>query len=386
MKSPEQLAEKLIRQWENADTREQRLLIPETWPIELPIGRPSAAILKNNLDSVRQHLEQWRKVTNGQVIWEKIHYRDTEEAIEVPMLWRLNKPSEWIDATGSQTIKAEFHKLGRMLSAVAPEFHALLVRQRHLTSAKDETDVIKACELALLLEQNCAAGIPLRALSLAGIDSKFFERHRRLIIKLLDLRFEGLISEIGLEAFLGALNENDHWLLVADLDGAILPFKLMRIRDGELKTTPLTAHNILIVENERCLHQLPSMENTVAILGAGLNLSWMTASWLNEKRLAYWGDIDTWGLTMLASARKHQPSITALLMSEEIYQQYRADKAVIEPEKAGRKPHEGLSTQEAQLYEYLLTDEKGRLEQEFLSPALVSKETLGWAVLQVPFS
>jgi hypothetical protein len=82
MKSPEQLASKLSRQWENPDTREQRLLMPETWPIEIPIGKPSATLLKQNLNEVRQHLDQWRKVPIGQIIWEKISYRDTQETIE----------------------------------------------------------------------------------------------------------------------------------------------------------------------------------------------------------------------------------------------------------------------------------------------------------------
>jgi hypothetical protein len=291
----------------------------------------------------------------------------------------LNKPSDWIEATDSRIIKAEFLKLSHVISAISPCFHSLLIRQRYLSADKEASEIIKACELALKLEQNCASGIPLRALSAAGIDSKFFERSRRLIIKLLDVRFEGLASEIGLEAFLGALNDNDHWLLIADLDGSILPFKQMRIRDSELQTTPLVASNILIVENERCLHQLPHVGGTIAILGAGLNLSWVAASWLNEKSVTYWGDIDTWGLSMLAKARQHQSLLTALLMTETVYQQHHADKAVVEPKTAGSSPPEGLTVQESQLYKRLLKDKKGRLEQEFLSPALVKKEVLSWA-------
>lgn len=291
----------------------------------------------------------------------------------------MNKPSDWIEATDSRIIKAEFLKLSHVISAISPCFHSLLIRQRYLSADKEASEIIKACELALKLEQNCASGIPLRALSAAGIDSKFFERSRRLIIKLLDVRFEGLASEIGLEAFLGALNDNDHWLLIADLDGSILPFKQMRIRDSELQTTPLVASNILIVENERCLHQLPHVGGTIAILGAGLNLSWVAASWLNEKSVTYWGDIDTWGLSMLAKARQHQSLLTALLMTETVYQQHHADKAVVEPKTAGSSPPEGLTVQESQLYKRLLKDKKGRLEQEFLSPALVKKEVLSWA-------
>jgi hypothetical protein len=59
---------------------------------------------------------------------------------------------------------------------------------------------------------------PLRALAIAGNDSKFMERHEALVPKLLDERFKGQPGELGLEAFLDALDEGDHWLLVAPLE------------------------------------------------------------------------------------------------------------------------------------------------------------------------
>lgn len=378
MKSPKQLSDKLARQWQNADIREKRLLELE-WPIELTISKPTATQLKQDIKEVRTHLEQWRNVTVGKVVWDKINYRDTLEAIEIPIVWRLDKPSEWIAACENQSINKEFQKLSHIVGSIDSLFHSLIIRQRHLTADKTESEIVQACDLALQLQQNCAEGIPLRAFSLAGIDSKFFERHRRLMIKLLDVRFDGLVSEIGLESFLGALNENDHWLLIADLDGSLLPFNQIKVRDNELKTIPLNATNIIIIENEQCLHQLPEIKNTIAILGAGLNLSWMGAPWLNERRIAYWGDIDTWGLSMLAQARRFQPSLTPLLMTAEVYRQHSSDKAVPEPKTAGDTPPPSLTREEGRLYEYLLSNEKGRLEQEFLPVHLVKKALLHWA-------
>ncbi|MFV2056739.1 MAG: Wadjet anti-phage system protein JetD domain-containing protein [Thiohalomonadales bacterium] len=378
MKSPEQLAEKLIRQWQHADTRELRLLNPDSWPLRLSIGKPSASALTNELDLVRKHLETWRKVQTGKIEWEKLHYRSTSEAVEIPVAWQLAKPSEWIEATRSKVVKREFDKLAKIISAVDPMFQSLLIRQRQLVIEKPVEQVIKACELALLLEPGCANHAPLRALTYPGIDSKFFERNRGLICKLLDIRLNGLANEVGLEELLGAINENDHWLLVLDLDGELLPFKQLRVRDSELIKTPLPASKILIVENERCVHQLPRIQNAVAILGAGLNLSWISAAWLDDKQIAYWGDIDTWGLTMLARARQQQPLLKALLMSKDIYAQFRSKSAVPELKTAGTQPPNGLTAQERQLYLHLLTQENGRLEQEFLPRKLTENSVLAW--------
>jgi len=74
----------------------------------------------------------------------------------------------------------------------------------------------------------------------------------------------------------------------------------------ELHVTPLAASHILLVENVRCLHQLSQpLPDTIAILGAWLNQGWLAAFWLQSRQMAYWGDIDTWGLAMLATARQH---------------------------------------------------------------------------------
>jgi hypothetical protein len=97
----------------------------------------------------------------------------------------------------------------------------------------------------------------------------------------------------------------------------------------------------------------------------------MEADWLSKKQISYWGDIDTWGLTMLARARLLQPSLKALLMTEAIYEQYGPKHAVQEPKTAGDSPPFGLTDQESKLYLRLLKAEKGRLEQEFLPKKLV---------------
>jgi hypothetical protein len=227
------------------------------------------------------------------------------------------------------------------------------------------------------LEPGSAVGRPLRAISIEGIDTKFFERNSGLITTLLDIRFEGEVRTIGLEAFLGALAEGENWLLVVDLDGALLPFRKQRVRSSELRETALPGKRILIVENEQCQHLLPSAPGTVAVLGAGFDLSWTEAEWLTKKKVAYWGDIDTWGLLYLAKARAKIPEIDALLMSEKVYRQFE-NAAVSEPVIADVVAPVGLTSSERLLYEELLSQRNGRLEQEFLSREEVANAVASW--------
>ncbi len=378
MKTPEELRRKLRRQWQNGKLREQRLLDHNAWPVTLPIGKPSPAQINNEISAVRKHIEHWRNVTTGAIDWQLVNYRSTAEAVQLPLNWVLQSADEWIEATTNETIRQEYLLLATILAGTDPLFHPLLIRQRQQLLSRSAEETIKACEVALLLEPGCAEGKPLRTLSIAGCDSKFFERNRTLVGKLLELRFGQQFIEQGLEHFLGALDESEHWLLVAPLEVGLLPFKQQRVRSSELAQTPLPGSHLLIVENERSLYQLPSLPNTTAILGAGLNLSWMQAAWISNKCIAYWGDIDTWGLSMLATARSYQAALTPLLMDEETFEYCNEEKAVAEPVTAGESTPSKLTEQEGALYQHLCQLDRGRLEQEFLPDDLVKNEITRW--------
>lgn len=378
MKSPAEIAVKFRRQWNNANKRESRLLGGvDAWPVCESIGLPKPRVLASDLDSVRRHVDQWRMVQTGEVIWQQVSYRATAEPVSVPALWQLNKPSQWITACADKTISTEFDRMVTLAESTDPMYHSLLIRRRSLWRDKPLSEVIQACKLATALELGCANGKPLRTLSLEGIDTKFFERNGALVTRLLDVRFDGEVSRIGLEVFLDALSDGDHWLLLVDLDGQLLPFKKQRIASAELATASLPGQRLLIVENESCQHQLPELRDTIAILGAGFDLGWAVNPCLSTKQIAYWGDIDTWGLHCLSRARAHLPHLCPLLMTEALFNQHN-EAAVSEPVVAGTDVPANLQECEAELYRKLLSSDRGRLEQEFLAGDLVLQHIRCW--------
>jgi len=378
MKSPEELAARLARQWQLPDVRERRILGGADWPISLSIGKPSAADLTDRTSRVRVHLERWRGVRVGEVKWGDIRFRGGSEPVSVPVTWHLRDVQEWIRACDDSAVQREHEVLRTVLSEVEPLFHRLIVRQRSWIQEKSAAEIAHASRVAMELGPGCAKGLPLRSLAVLGTDTKFFERHRSLLMELLDTRYEGRASAEGLERFLGALNENDHWVLVAPLAPGLLPFEQQRVRISELFSFAMPGTHLVLVENESSLHQLPALPDTVAILGAGLDLQWLRAPWVRTKRLAYWGDLDTWGLTMLARARLHQPALTPLLMTAQVFQSYSGQCAVVEPGPAEDLPPQTLTSEEQALYSMLRSSERGRLEQEFLPARLVAETLLAW--------
>lgn len=378
MKSPTELAEGLVRQWHDTRRRESQLLAATAWPLRVPIGRPTAAEFTDDTARVRAHVEQWRAVGVGHVDTASIRFRSGGEPVMVPTHWVLASSSEWAEASEDPIVQAEHATLASLLEATPALFHRLLVRQRGLWRSRTPAEVVQATNLAMQLEPGMAQGRPLRSVALAGIDSKFMERHGTLVTALLDVRFDDQASKQGLLCFLDAADEGEHWLLVVPLAPGLLPFARQRVRAHELMEVALPAPRVLIVENDRCLHLLPATADTIAVFGAGLNLGWMSAAWLQERTLGYWGDVDTWGLQMLAHARRLQPHTEAFLMDQAVFDAH-SELAVEEDTPASVEPPEGLTVNEQALYRRLRGLKKGRLEQEFLDPEAVAAAFARWA-------
>lgn len=382
LQSPAQIAQQLARRWQRSDWREAHLL-PNSgaWPLLLDVAVPSAENFRSASPALRQHLQAWRAVSErspGSVQWTPRSYRGAAAPLNVPVQWTLKCPSEALAAitrfavNGHAEIAADYQALVAVLGQVDAPFHRLLLRRLALWRHLPTDQVATAARVALQLTPGCAAGKPLRALAVAGNDSKFFERHASLLKALLDERFDGKASRQGLSDFLGASPEGEHWVLVAPLDDGLLPFRRQRVTTSELQHSALPAQRILLVENERSLHQLPTpLPGTIAVLGSGLNLAWLCAPWLQACDVAYWGDIDTWGLAMLASARRHLPQLHALLMDRATFDAH-AECAVTEPVHASDVLPGSLHPHEIALAQHLRTLAKGRLEQEFLPVDVVA--------------
>lgn len=384
MFSPDELRKKLARQWDNAKLRAGRLLPPGNWPLCLPVGKPSARMFAEQTQCVLQHVQLWRQVAVGRVEWEEVSYRASDTPVLMPLRWILNGPSDWINAAADPAVSREFRLLEGIIEHVDPIFHPLLVSHRSLWRHKDPQNIINAASLACRLAPGCAKGLPLRLLSGQGVDTKFIENNISLLTRLLDVRFSGEASEQGLSTFLDAYDESSHWVLVVPLSPGLLPFKKCRVTTTELAATTLPVSRVLVIENEQCLHQLPALSDTIAILGCGLDVQWLSSSVLDEKRVAYWGDMDSWGLLMLARARLCRPTLDVLLMNRELFEQYASHSAVTEPVKAQEVIPDGLLPEEADFYRYLTSLSCGRLEQEFLPVDVVRVGLENWFKLYRP--
>ncbi len=330
MKSPHQIRQQLSKQWHNANHRIQRLIGVlddggddknnqpiSVFPIKIKIGKPTNKSIEQDIATVRKHFQAWQDFTKlniATVTWENHSYRATNSAICYPAYLIIDKVEQWQALLLADSDKQQLQKLLDFLNHqfvqewqlaepnIAYTQLSLLIRQLKLVSNYEIDTLVQVLFMANLLSPNCANGLPLRALTLDQIisssanslgmftnhlpilannlDSKFFEKHYKLLCLLLATRFENISnSKAGLESFLNADKTGVHWLLLAEFSPQQspqqqsqqkaqqkwLPVKQMRIRDTDLAkaetVNSIPFDNILIVENEQCLHQLQAIEN-----------------------------------------------------------------------------------------------------------------------------
>ncbi len=104
----------------------------------------------------------------------------------------------------------------------------------------------------------------------------------------------------------------------------------------------------------------------------------MAAHWLRQKRIAYWGGLDSWGFLFLSQARHHQPHVKSLLMDRETLLSHR-QRMVEEPDAYSGLP-EHLTEAEQRVFQEIREGVHGntRLEQERLSADHILNRLLSW--------
>lgn len=232
------------------------------------------------------------------------------------------------------------------------------------------------------LHSGMGQGQYLRSLAFIDIDSKFLESHMYIIEKLLNVLHADFSIGNGLYDWLGCKQNPKNWLTIFPLDpkckSRLAGLAILQLPAAELMDYPLPAENILVVENMQSGLRLPPMENTIPVIGCGRNIAWLHADWLKSKKVMYWGDIDTWGLTILSEARELCNNIQAIMMDGETFNDH-LHLLTIEP-TFNRNLPVSLTDAEQGLFKQLseMCDQQNRLEQERIPQAYVLKNLLSF--------
>jgi len=220
-------------------------------------------------------------------------------------------------------------------------------------------------------------GVYLRQVDAPGVDSKFIEVHRGVLIELLDLALPPEMidnSASGISKFARRFGflEKPVRIRFRLLDPNLpslsgcqgLPD--ITLDASSFAALALPVDHVFITENETNFLAFPPVARAIVIFGAGYGWAALArAAWLHRSHLYYWGDIDTHGFAILHQLRGHFPHASSFLMDRETLLAHRLQWG--EESEPARHELLCLTAQEAEVYDELRFDRiqpRLRLEQE----------------------
>ncbi len=324
--TPADIKAELARHWSLGRILAARVASEPFYPLVLKFRKPDVRALSERFDEVRQWikaLESAAKPAQGfgyEIEWAQINHRQLGRN-QLPSGARIDTEQDALRLIGKRQDAERFSRLAATTLERFPGLGDWLARHpmRLLNHADDWERV-----LAILawFRDHPRAGLYLRQLDIAGVDSKFVEAHRSLLSDLLD-RVQA--SDAIDTSFVGARSfEQRHGLAVKP------PLVRFRVLDPALSigglrdlTVPAAdfarlrtrAERVFVTENEINGLAFPDMSGALVVFGLGYDVGRLArADWLATRPLFYWGDIDTHGFAILDRLRARFGHARSLLM------------------------------------------------------------------------
>ncbi|KMJ44061.1 hypothetical protein AB204_16375 [Xenorhabdus khoisanae] len=373
------------REWDNLSSLKARLLGAKPFPIRISLKPPSGAFALSDLTHFQRVVNEWKSFPHQEmVLWSSKRFRELSEQV-VPIWVVIESMQQLIEFLGQNALRRSviWERNMKPFLHIDEVLYPTLVKNIEIVEKITLKEAELLAKLLPQLKQGLGKGQYLRALPIIGIDTKFLESHLLLLEELIDTLHGGAVSEVGgLVDWLECQTNPKGWLTVRPLcphvADALGGLRIFQLPYELLKEYELPASNILVVENLQSGLALPDMPDTVAVIGGGKNIAWMDALWLQKKRVGYWGDIDTWGLTFLSDARGKCAGLESIMMDINTLKIHE-DRMGIEDKPTGVVP-DFLSEEEINLFNSLISGRfpSSRLEQERLSSDYIKHQLADW--------
>lgn len=323
---------RLAREWERGRILGHLWGGTPLFPCRIPLVGPTTHDLVERYGEAREWIRQVNNWESSDVV---IEWRDFKH----PVLGQNRVPTAVIIETPEAALRW-LNKMGEAHRAEA----ALRIIQDGLPALNDwalthPLEVLEWSEvwprLLVVIRwvlDHPRSGLYLRQVDAHGVDTKFIERHRRILSALLDevLDPSAIDREAtgvsGFEARYG-FREKPQMVRFRLLDStqSIQGMNDLTIPGEEFSKLAVPCRRVFMMENEIEFLAFPSLSQSLAIFGAGYGLKrFRDARWLLSVPLYYWGDIDTHGFAILDELRMYLPHAESLLMDEATLVAHRA--------------------------------------------------------------
>jgi hypothetical protein len=371
---PSDLREQVQRLWDSGKLLASVATGEPLFPLRLTLRCPTASEIGNDFDSVRKWVGELQGVANI-----RLEMRERSHRIHGVNLF----PSEvWLDSLDAAAaligVRGDLLRFTELVELTCHRQPLLVpwLAKRPLWAVGLAEVWQQLLAVVDWVQVNPRSGVYLRQVDTEDVHSKFIETHRTVLQELLDLVLPTIAidrSAVGVGQFNRRYGFLDKPALVRfrvlDVNRQLLPCE--GIQDVTLDRKSFaridaSVANVFIVENEINFLSFPTMPDAMVIFGAGYGFDAIKdATWLGDRSVYYWGDIDTHGFAILDQLRSTLPLAKSFLMDRSTLLAHRAHWTV-EPQPQQRELSRLDNTEHA-VYEDLRYNRVGRavrLEQE----------------------
>lgn len=369
---------KLRRRWDRGELLSQFATGASWEPWAIGLRGPSAPDTSAHLDEARAWVEQWHRVQHLRVETRTVGGRVTGTN-EIPgRVWVDSYEQLWA-ALGVQQDVRTFTALLKATRLRAPAIVDWMCA-KPMEVLRHQGEWARPVDTALWIDAYARPDMYVRQVDVPGVDTKFIERFRTILAVLLECQLpEHRVDRSRPPSdFAGRylFRQKPSYVRYRRLfDGP--GFSELTVRVPELADMPPEARTVFVVENEIAYLAFPPVEDAVVIFGEGCSASRLRPlTWLAQKNLVYWGDIDTHGFAILNSVRRSFENARSMLMDRATLLAHEG-QWVGEPNPTSEHL-EVLLPDEASLYTDLVEGVLGssvRLEQERISYAAIQQAT-----------
>lgn len=380
---PKWIREELSRKWDSGRILRCRLIQDDLFPLRIPLKRPKSSDVNENFAEI----SKWIKILKDN---SKQTIGFGYELIEKEMVHRQSGrnliPTHVVIPTVQDALKLlkkereadKFMELVQIIQIEWPVLNEWISKYPHkILAVGDDWRGILAVLSWFSNHPHC--GLYLRQLDIRGIDTKFIEQRKGILAELLNIILPKDAIDQNTQLFemrYGLrLKPIQVRLRLLDYEQYIHGISDMMIPVEQLAVWNPAVSRVFITENEINGLSFPYVEKGLVIFGLGYGVDVLkNVTWLKEKEICYWGDIDTHGFAMLDQVRSFLPQSKSMLMDESILLNHHDLWSVEEKPFFGQLSR--LTTDEHRLFCLLQGNAWGkgvRLEQERVSFQQVQK-------------
>lgn len=374
---PQWIREELRRKWDSGRILRALLTADDLFPLRLPLKRPKSNEVNENFSEISRWIKLLRDHSRQAI---GFGYELIEKEMVHRQSGRNSLPTHAVVPTARDALRLlkkerkadEFLELAGRMSTDWPVLLEWASKYPHkVLDASDDWTGILAVLKWFSLNPRC--GLYMRQLNIPGIDTKFIEQRKGILTELLSIILpEETIDHnaMSFEQRFG-LQVKPVQVRMRLLDQAqyIQGLSDLTIPVEQLRLLKPAVTRVFITENEINGLCFPSTGSSLVIFGLGYGLDALRAvTWLREKKIYYWGDLDTHGFAMLDQVRSFLPQTYSMLMEESTLFKHRDLWSVEDKPFLGQLTR--LTPDEHRLLDSLQSNTWGkgvRLEQERVS-------------------